>query len=486
MDRPGGLTVRKDIVAQWAEKRLRTGFPGERLPTTRALARELGVSARAVIDGLRPLVEAGKLVRVPGRGTCIAPANVDPSVATSPKSSPEEVAEKIHSAICTGEFRVGDNLPSVKFFSLSLHVSPHTVIRAYRILAGKGFAYKVGKQYRVGSFEGVVRGTSSRQVYVFLHSDDDFPESDTLRGAYRLMARELSRFGRTPVFAPVAAFSEVAQDWKGDHTSPAGVVFHGVTDALWDSISPAVLPALTKNLAPDARCVVDCRYGVLRDLPRGAFVVSRGNIVTTGSRAIAAFLLSKRVQSAAFFCDEDRPEGLWGLAHMLRLNRELKKLAPRFDYALVTRPYVKGFDPRTYVDYLLADPAFGITPDNISWSYGFDSPDQLRSALTATRDLREHFFAMKDRPVWVLNNNETASAALDWCSRQRLRVPGRISILSLENRFASVFRNFSHLDMQIDRVGYLMAHAIIGDIPIERTDRGFIRTRAEIVERTTT
>jgi DNA-binding LacI/PurR family transcriptional regulator len=79
-----------------------------------------------------------------------------------------------------------------------------------------------------------------------------------------------------------------------------------------------------------------------------------------------------------------------------------------------------------------------------------------------------------------------AAEAIGWAKRMRINNPSRLSILSLENNPDFATLNLSYVDMQIERIGYLMAHAIIGDIPIERTTKGFVRVGARVVERVTT
>jgi len=73
----------------------------------------------------------------------------------------------------------------------------------------------------------------------------------------------------------------------------------------------------------------------------------------------------------------------------------------------------------------------------------------------------------------------------DRAKARRISVGKDIRAIGLEG--SSDFRhlNPTYLDIREDHVGYLMAHALIGDIAVEKGARGYLRVNAEIVERLT-
>jgi hypothetical protein len=59
-------------------------------------------------------------------------------------------------------------------------------------------------------------------------------------------------------------------------------------------------------------------------------------------------------------------------------------------------------------------------------------------------------------------------------------------ILALKTNVIFYPYGISVCDVDWRHGGYMMAHAVIGDIPIPRTTRGYIRLRARVVDKLTT
>lgn len=95
--------------------------------------------------------------------------------------------------------------------------------------------------------------------------------------------------------------------------------------------------------------------------------------------------------------------------------------------------------------------------------------------------------AASTRPcLWICRFDDQAQEALQWAEQNRVAVPRDMAILSLENRPKFYHLGISSCTFDWESVGYLMAHAIIGDVPLAQTSRGFIKTRAVVLERGTT
>lgn len=63
-------------------------------------------------------------------------ATVDPR---SPVPLYDQIAERVRTAVATGELRPGDALPSVRQLAGRLRINPATVVQAYRSLESQGF-----------------------------------------------------------------------------------------------------------------------------------------------------------------------------------------------------------------------------------------------------------------------------------------------------------------------------------------------------------
>lgn len=79
--------LRRAILAQIASGSLR---PGDRLPSIRALARDLGLAAGTVARAVKELEQAGTLVTRRGAGTRVAPASSSVSLPDAAVSAPAQ------------------------------------------------------------------------------------------------------------------------------------------------------------------------------------------------------------------------------------------------------------------------------------------------------------------------------------------------------------------------------------------------------------
>jgi hypothetical protein len=60
------------------------------------------------------------------------------------------------------------------------------------------------------------------------------------------------------------------------------------------------------------------------------------------------------------------------------------------------------------------------------------------------------------------------------------------SLVSLDNDPRFYHLGLTYCGPDWDTIGYQMAHAIIGDFPVARTSKGFIKTKAGVLEKLTT
>jgi hypothetical protein len=67
-----------------------------------------------------------------------------------------------------------------------------------------------------------------------------------------------------------------------------------------------------------------------------------------------------------------------------------------------------------------------------------------------------------------------------------VKVPAQLSLLSLDDDPDYHHLGLSRCELDWEGIGYLMAHAIIGDFQVPTTEEGVIRARARVVEKLTT
>jgi len=94
----------------------------------------------------------------------------------------------------------------------------------------------------------------------------------------------------------------------------------------------------------------------------------------------------------------------------------------------------------------------------------------------------------KDNPdtLWVFGADSEAAMAIDWADEQGIHIPGQLSIMGLQHSPSFFHRGLSLCGPDWDTIGYQMAHSLIGDVPVAKTGRGFIRSRAIVIEKLTT
>jgi DNA-binding LacI/PurR family transcriptional regulator len=112
--------------------------------------------------------------------------------------------------------------------------------------------------------------------------------------------------------------------------------------------------------------------------------------------------------------------------------------------------------------------------------------EYLKAITDVSNSFDEVFSSIKGRSLLIFQRDSEAAEALEWCRLHRKKVPDTIAIIGLNNN-----PRFFHLGITTcvpdwRSIGYLMAHTILRDIPVEKTTRGYIRTRVRMYERMTT
>ncbi len=91
-----------------------------------------------------------------------------------------------------------------------------------------------------------------------------------------------------------------------------------------------------------------------------------------------------------------------------------------------------------------------------------------------------------DKQAWVFSSDTTALAAYRYAEKNNIKIPPQVSIISLENDPSYYPFGLSTCVPDWETSGYLMANAIIGDLPVKKTRKGFIATQAQFLRRLTT
>lgn len=476
-------------LARWLDQCIRRGRPGDTLPTSRVLADRFGVSERTVHRQMKGLVASGAIVRIRRRGTLLTPLPVtgDPGVAHATPPSWQSIVTAILSAVAEGGLRSGNALPPVKTMAVRFHVAQSTVSRAYRELAAQGSASRVGRMYWVGGAADLLRNRTTRDVHFFVTQETlstQHASNPGWRTMIGKMERELRVHGCSMRVSPLDQYRSFRDDWLRRRALPWGLVAGVVRDrdtfeALAESTSKLV------HAIPDWPVKVTLIAGGWNvSVRRGTNVLNLGNVRTAVARTVARFLAATTARRVVLFLNEPRIPEL-DIAAYTRLLSETTHLSP--DTRLTT---VVQTTPAFATRERLLERLHTLYGDDhlnaIIGKYGTVGLDDMERGLVVTTDADAAYDQLTSADMWIFSHGQDATTALAWLQEHRVPVPGRICVMSLEDEEHSLKSGLSVCTADWDGIGYLLAHSVLGDLPIAKTTRGYIRPPVTLLERQTT
>ncbi|MBD3393104.1 MAG: GntR family transcriptional regulator [Chitinivibrionales bacterium] len=470
--------------------------PGRWLPPDAELGRKWDLSARTVRRVMAQMAREGLVERVQGKGTRKPGAGENRELETfeESRSSSQRLAEALTESISSGQIRRGDALPQLKYICLRYHVSDKTVIAAYELLQKKGLVKKIGRYYRVGGFEPLERRPITRAAYLVTGSQDELSlvfAGDQLAQAYIKLDRELRSCGILLTCMDTAEFLEAQRQWAGADSYPAGVYLWRVDGRDFDERVKLVSPLLRRTRRQRIPVVVDLgSHDGVGEVPKGLMIVSRGNLSTTLSRTIAEFLTSRIRRRIVLVLDAksiiaDARQGL--LKYQKTVYEVLQHAAEKVaihqavlsgDSALSVESIVERASEKEagYIKYL---------HEKYESVVRAQSRDVF-TGLSVYNDFADVIRAFGKNTLWLCPSDVQARSALDALKRAGIRVPDDIALMTLQSVPEYYHLGVSSCTPDYELVGYIMAHAIIGDIPLKKSHHGYLRIPCPVVERATT
>jgi len=475
------------VFNEWIEQQIASGRPGRPLPTDRALAERFGISIRTIERLLKPFRDSNRINRIPGKGTYIAGAEVrvNEPIDTA-RSSSDIVAETIVKEIATGAYKLGEALPSNKFMCLRFGIAPGTMNRAYRKLQDMGLATRIGKTMWVGSGLKSISHAGSRQYcYLFSERLTDFSNifhTDRLSAIYQKMERELYTFGYLLQYHDIENASELLHRLISDGRIPAAVIFFRIYDHLVPHVQASVAALHRHRPTAPTRILIDIENADFRALPQGCSIFARGNALTVTARTLLQFFILKHYATANFYLDEKEP--IWfhdPMPWLAKISAEIQAMPSPVNVRFILKAADSGTTPAIFLRRRWNDPIIM----RLLNKYGDIPFTKLESELVVVDGIQD---ALERYPadVWVCGGSESAGLLLAEASRRHIAVPGDIGVITLADDPRYYHLGITSCAPDNDRIGYLLAHAVIGDIPVEKSSKGFIRSKALILEKLTT
>ncbi|MBN1675561.1 MAG: GntR family transcriptional regulator [Kiritimatiellae bacterium] len=474
--------------AAWIRQKLAEGAPGERLPTDAQMAEMFGLSKSTVRRLLARHAGGDVLSRIPGKGSFLSGPPQPPPVCEPPRTSAENIAAQILDDIHAGVLRRGQVLPPVKQMVYRLRVSAATVRRAYGLLRQRHVVTRTGRTYRIGGFTEVLRPGADRDVMLFGEKPSHIARlftTDELAPAYRKMELELHANGLVLHVEPLEAIGRLLPLWRRRRQLPQALALWlaNLSDFEVHQKTYARIRRLADALGRRPPALLVDGYGPAPPrCPRGIHLISRGNIVTASARMLAEYLVRCGWRAACFFAEHEDPKRV---IQWVKARAELKHLDPEFEFRMVARAEGGGREARRSGQALtnvLRTPGTAL----VLTKYERVPVDVLLGELVILRNFAELYARFPHARMWVFLKDRCAADALHWARDAGVPVPRALSIISTEHD-----PNYYHLGLSCcmpdyEQIGYQMAHALIGEIPIRRTTKGYIRTEALLMEKETT
>ena len=480
---------------QWLEKTLLAAQPGARLPTYAQMGKQSGLSHMTVKKIVREFEQKGLLVRMRGKGI-FAPGkpNGNRAEATPPLQSAQAIAKALLNLISTGGIKYGEALPPVKRICHQFRVAAETVRKAYGILEAKGLVVRVGKTCWVGKPEIILTGRPKKEVFIFAKSQAEFAlmfKTDQLAQAYLKLERELATHGFLLQFETVSSFKELSKNWLTSKRMPYGLIFFLVNRPEIDDIVDNLQRLHSRAHKTESMPVTIIDFGSggpISNLPKGSFVISRGNITTALGRAVAQHVVDTGHKAVNLFYDMHEGFPFWGLWGLMKFRPEFKRAQKSSAFRLILR---NGLSKQAPIELARQNiKRYGDKGSSYRYAfleiYGYQSSEEFLNEATAWESFAALYRKYPETRMWIFSNDTAAAKAANWARSRGIQIPKQLSIIGLENNPQYYSLGITRFEPDWERIGYLMAHAIVGDIPIAKTTKGFIRTPVRAVEKLTT
>ena len=419
-------------LEEWILKEIGYVSPGCKILTDTQIALKRNVSTRTVRRVMSKLAMKGLVVRKQGMGSFVPHASHEANTDVRKKKSSEHLQEELEKQIRDGVWRPKTQVPSVRSISEKFHVSPHSVAQALLNMEKKKLLYRNGKRRVVG----LDQKSASKEVFVFTGNPISFStiwSKDWLSAAFKSFEEELARCKFSICYLDVDKWPTIYEGClKGAH-QPHAIVF------------------LRCQRQRAKQFVRD--LDVLCSLPRttsfsGLLLGATGNTFAPTIHQVA---------SGSLNTTRGRVLGEWAKTNGLDSIRIWVNAQKKADIALRDIEKIRN-------EILMKNPDADLSVSEPDW-------------LT-----KPNFRKWSENQLWIFVRDQDALQANSW-----LKTQGKTSIspkiITLENSPLSIQHNLSGCAVDLHHLGYCMAHAIMGDIPVERTSRGFLRIRAKIVNR---
>lgn len=293
---------------------------------------------------------------------------------------------------------------------------------------------------------------------------------------------ELQTQGHKVVWETLAHYPRLKKHWQKSRQWPHGILFSNAASASMIESVFRMIRDIRHNLSDDGPRILVVGNHPQRPI-RGLDWFCPGHIVTAFSRQLARHLFEKRIHKAALFFDEHA----FAAREIIAFSRfwtEAVELDTNFRFRAVVNPKAKGTAPQDFWNLLTQQiPETHLV--NLLSKYRKTPEKAMTDSLCMVAQFEDAYRDHLDCGLWFFPRASEALHALQWCRRHRIKVPEQISIITHENHPSILEEGISVCGPNFDSIGYLLAHALIGDIVLEKTSKGFVQAQSLFLHRLT-
>ncbi len=483
-------TKPSQVFSEWIETVVADPSSGECLPTIKELARRFGLSATSIKNLLKPYVASGTLTSIRGRGTFVTSRmsrSAKPASLRTVRSA-DSIADALAGDIATGKLKHGDPLPAVKLMCRQFKAGQATVTRAYRLLEQRGLARRVGRNFWVGGLQSIRSLGAWKSLACFNYSEGDASDlkaGNDVREAFKAMEYELHNHRLELRFEDSAQLDLFLHPPVFSRSDCAGVVITGVRVARFDYLQPRI-QALEPALKAGGKRILVCGNHATQRIPRNTSYFCHGTIITNTVRTAADYCSTRGFRDIVPVFREGQ-DNLKDLRFLLRFISESLTRNPKVRILFLIQSRRANQSPEdvfrrtpSYVRHQHFDYLEGLLS-----KYETMTMDDLYTMVRVGTRIDDLFAHAPQGALWVTRDASTALRVVDWCEARRLPVPSSAAVLSFDEDPLLQYRGIAACVPDWHTMGYLMAHSLIGDIPIKKSRKGFLRTPAVLYRRST-
>ncbi len=473
----------RDRLTRRLDQLLAALKPGSRLPTDRELSKTFSISERTVRSVLNTYRDKGRVVRIRGKGTFtpFQEEHPDRSSCREKMTTARELAQELLDLISGGKHRNRSPLPSIKYLCLEYGVSRRTATSAMRIVQSLLPVAKVGRTYFLGGRPQGANPGSAGDISIFMLDHSDFEAAYAfyrMGSIYASMERELIRCGYRVRYFAEPDLDRQAALFRRQRIMPPVVL---VSLDLNQSMLASRIDGLQRLKSSFGR-----RKGglllistVKQKLSNHIEQMCTGHLATSLARNAAQFLFYSGFKRACLFFDQHTSH-IFSFPGYYKIAVEWEHIDTHctFRSVIQAKPNESGLE-----NYLAGTmPAFL----GLASKYSGKNAEDLRSSIIFTTSLMNKFSEFADFDVWIFAQDIHAISACQWAAERGISIPRDLSIIALQNSPGNLYHGITVCQNDNETTGYALAHAVIGDIPVAQTRRGFVSTFSMVHARSTT